>query len=333
MLERAVATGRAPALAALHRARRATSTTASSAFPSVTPVCAAAIATGARPGRAPHPVDELVPPRRGALRRVRLVASSATRALRRRPLAQRHGLQHEPRAPRRATRRRCSSARRRRRAHRRHDLPDLPRPPPPRAVGDDRAHAASPRRLSSATPVYGAARALLRRPLRLARHRLPLAARHARACATSTPAAWAPTWSSTTCSTSCCSRCPTTTPTRTSTGPTRQVALDRARPTAQLERIDARGRRAGRVPRGARGDRHVRPLADRGRATRSTSPTRFDDWRVLAPGRPGADRGRDRGLPGRALGDGLRARRRARRDELVPRVGGRALESSRASTS
>ncbi len=49
-------------------------------------------------------------------------------------------------------------------------------------------------------------------------HGLPLAARAARACATSTPAASARTWSSTTCSTSCCSRCPTTTRTRTRTG-------------------------------------------------------------------------------------------------------------------
>ena len=38
-----------------------------------------------------------------------------------------------------------------------------------------------------------------------------------RACATSTPAAWPSTWWRTTCSTSCCCRCPTTTRTRTST--------------------------------------------------------------------------------------------------------------------
>src|SRR4051812_37050356 len=46
MLDRAIRTGRAPALAAV--ARRGTVTEAAAAFPSVTPVCAASIATGAR---------------------------------------------------------------------------------------------------------------------------------------------------------------------------------------------------------------------------------------------------------------------------------------------
>ena len=70
MLERAVATGRAPTLAALiERGQHVDDCVA--AFPSVTPVCAASIATGTGPGRARDPVDELVPPRRGALRRVR----------------------------------------------------------------------------------------------------------------------------------------------------------------------------------------------------------------------------------------------------------------------
>jgi hypothetical protein len=45
MLERAIATGRAPAFAAV--AERGTTATATAAFPSVTPVCAASIATGA----------------------------------------------------------------------------------------------------------------------------------------------------------------------------------------------------------------------------------------------------------------------------------------------
>ena len=73
------------------------SATACPRFPSVTPVASAAIATGAAPG-APHPLDELVPPRGGALHRVRLVLPGHAR-VRRRPLALRHGLQHEHGAP------------------------------------------------------------------------------------------------------------------------------------------------------------------------------------------------------------------------------------------
>src|SRR3954465_2321914 len=53
MLDRAIRTGRAPALAAV--AERGTMTTAAAAFPSVTPVCAASIATGARNDRHPIP--------------------------------------------------------------------------------------------------------------------------------------------------------------------------------------------------------------------------------------------------------------------------------------
>ena len=64
--------GRAPALEAADRARRATSTTASRPSRRSRRCARRSIATGVGPGRAPHPVDELVPPRRGALRRVRL---------------------------------------------------------------------------------------------------------------------------------------------------------------------------------------------------------------------------------------------------------------------
>ncbi|HSD81764.1 MAG TPA: alkaline phosphatase family protein [Solirubrobacteraceae bacterium] len=49
MLDRAIRTGRAPALAAI--AERGTVTRAAASFPSVTPVCAASIATGARNDR------------------------------------------------------------------------------------------------------------------------------------------------------------------------------------------------------------------------------------------------------------------------------------------
>ena len=118
-----------------------------------------------------------------------------------RPLAHRHGLQHEPR-------RTCSRdaptvfehARRRRRAHRRHDLPDLPRPPPPRARPARRAltragqaaqfrHAGLRARASSSTPTCsprarrgcrsqlglpGAARPALRLRRRLPRRARPV---------------------------------------------------------------------------------------------------------------------------------------------------------------
>ena len=122
-----------------------------------------------------------------------------------------------------------------------------------------------------------------------------------RACATSTPAASARTWSSTTCSTSCCSRCPTTTRTRTRTGRSRRSPrwpqADR-----QIERLMHAAGGAGRVPRGARGDRLLGPLA--------------------VPGGGG-----DRPVPGvrrlrRAAGlDGARAaRRRARSRSARPRA-------------
>ena len=50
------------------------------------------------PGRPPHPVDELVLARRAPLRRVRLVVQRLA-ALRARPAAHRHDLQHERHAP------------------------------------------------------------------------------------------------------------------------------------------------------------------------------------------------------------------------------------------
>ena len=78
------------------------------AFPSVTPVCAASIATGTRAGRARDPGDELVASRRGALRRVRHELRRVAR-LRHPPVADGHDLQHEPRAPLARTSRRCSS--------------------------------------------------------------------------------------------------------------------------------------------------------------------------------------------------------------------------------
>ena len=190
------------------------------AFPSVTPVCAATITTGRRTRPPPHPEHELVPPRGGTLRRVRLELLGQP-PVRRAALAHRHGLQDERRAPlpRRADG--VRDPRRRRCAHRRNDLPDLPRPPSPR--GRQRDRAGSDRHLD-AVPAHHRrpARALLRRPLR--QHARPAAAASSgcRAFATSTRAASAPTWSRTTCSISCSSRCPTTTRTRTRTVPTRR---------------------------------------------------------------------------------------------------------------
>ena len=108
-------------------------------------------------------------------------------------------------------------------------------------------------------------------------------------------------------------------------GPGRPGALDRGgRPRARADH--ARGGRRRGVPRGARGDRHVGPLADRGRVGGSTSPT---CWRTCAcsaratrrPPRPSS-----RPVPSArsamvyALDDG-------RRDELVRRAADTLLEA------
>ncbi len=91
-------------------------------------------------------------------------------------------------------------------------------------------------------------------------------------------------------------------------GPDGQVTLDRrGGPRARADRA-RRGRRGG-VPRAALGDRHVGPLADHDRGRRQ--PRHRLRRRSRPPAlRPGADRGRARGLAGGPLGHGLRARRR-----------------------
>ena len=61
MLERAIAAGRAPAMA-LVRERGVYVDDCVAAFPSVTPVCAATITTGVGPDEHGIPIDELVPP-------------------------------------------------------------------------------------------------------------------------------------------------------------------------------------------------------------------------------------------------------------------------------
>ena len=90
-------------------------------------------------------------------------------------------------------------------------------------------------------------------------------------------------------------------------GPDGQVrSIARGRPGARADR--PRGRRGGGLPRGARRDRHVGPLADDRRGARQ--PRRCLRRRARARAvRPGADRGGAGGVAGRPLGDGLRARR------------------------
>ena len=173
-----------------------------------------------RPRPAPDPEHELVPPRGGALRRVRLELLRQP-PVRRAAVADRHRLPDERRAPVPRRRDRVRVARRRRRPDRRHHLPDLPRPPPARGRERD---GAGPDRHLDAVPAHDRrpAGAVLRRPLREPQDRLPRPAGDAGDPRPAHRAASAPTWSSTTCSTSCCSRCPTTTPGRTRTARTRR---------------------------------------------------------------------------------------------------------------
>ena len=213
MLERAIATGSAPAMKLLME-RGSLVDDCVAAFPSVTPVCAATIATGVGPDR--HEIPSMNWYHRDEGRYVEYGTSfsaSRTFGIKRSLTDTIYNMNGEHLSARR--RDGVRDARRRRRAHRRHDVPDVPRPP--RARGDERHRAHAARHDGVPQAGLRPARVLLRRPVRLAQDRLPLAARAARACATGTPAASARTWSSTTCSTSCCCRCPTTTRTRTAT--------------------------------------------------------------------------------------------------------------------
>ncbi len=239
MLERTIAAGTAPVLERLvQRGHYVPDCVA--AFPSVTPVCAASIVTG--PGQDEHLIPAMNWFHREEDRYVEY--GSSFRA------AQRFGIARQltdtvynmNRAHLSAeTLDRVRVPRRRRRAHGRHDLPDVPRAPPPRAPARHGAHARG--RGADAPPGDGPARAVLRRHLRLAAHRLPLGPRHAGRARPPLRAACPPTWSSTTCSTSCCSRCPTTTGTRTSAGPDGQLHSI-AQADLQLARVAERRRRA-----------------------------------------------------------------------------------------
>ena len=227
MLERAVASGRAPTLELLlERGQHVDDCVA--AFPSVTPVCAASIATGTGPDE--HEIPAMNWYHRGEGRYVEY--GTSFRASQAFGIKQsltdtiyNMNLEHLSRGRADGVR----AARRRRRAHRRHDVPDVPRPAPARGVGRHRADADRLAR-SSATPSTGRGSCSTRTCSPRGGRR---AARSSacRACATSTPAASASTSSSTTCSTSCSSRCPTTTRTRTRTGRSRR-STRWPRPTA-----------------------------------------------------------------------------------------------------
>ena len=126
MLERAIANGRAPALARIRRDGCYVDDCVA-AFPSVTPVCAATITTGVGPDG--HRIPSMNWYHREEGRYVEYGSSFSRVAPVRRPaVADRHRLPDERRAPLDRGRDRVRVARRRRRPHRRHHLPDLPRP-------------------------------------------------------------------------------------------------------------------------------------------------------------------------------------------------------------
>ena len=175
MLERAVAGGRAPMLKLLLEEGQHVDDCVA-AFPSVTPVCAASIATGTGPDE--HEIPGMNWYHRGEGRYVEYGTSFRGLAVvRAAPVAHRHDLQHEPRAPLARRGDGVRAARRRRRAHGRHDVPDVPRPPSPRGV---RRHGAHPHRLDRVPPRgVRPEGAVLRRHVRLAAHAVPVAARPA----------------------------------------------------------------------------------------------------------------------------------------------------------
>ena len=146
LLDRALAAGRAPTIAALIDAGSRTDRCVST-FPSLTPVCLSALVTGEHPVGLAHSRDDLVPPRRGPVRRVRLLVR---RDARRGDAAdgRRHPRQPEPAPPLAARDDRVRGARGRRARHRGRQpvrvprarpAPDHPaRRPPLRAHDGDR---------------------------------------------------------------------------------------------------------------------------------------------------------------------------------------------------
>ncbi len=106
MLERAVASGRAPTLQLLMERGHFVDECVA-AFPSRDARVRRLDRHRHRAGRARDPGDELVAPRRGSLRRVRHELRRVAR-VRHPPVAHGHDLQHEPRAPLTRRARRCS---------------------------------------------------------------------------------------------------------------------------------------------------------------------------------------------------------------------------------
>ena len=219
MLERAIATGRAPALARLTQEGVYVDDCVA-AFPSVTPVCAASITTGVGPDR--HLIPSMNWYHREEARYVEYGSSfSASRqfgVLRSlTDTVYRMNAEHLSHDVQTVFETLDDAER----AHRRDDLSHLSRPPSAR--GGQRDRAGPDRHLDAVSAHHRRpARAVLRRPLRLAQDRLPRSARDAGDPRPAHRLRGRLSWSRTTCATSCSSRCPTTTPTRTRTAPTRR---------------------------------------------------------------------------------------------------------------
>ena len=162
--------------------------------------------------------DELVPPGRAPLHRVRLLLRGDP-DLRPVPGDVRPRLQHEPRPPELGGADRVRAPRRRRGPHRHHPVPDLPRPAPaqaqPRGAGPQ-----GRRRRQLPARRLGSRRVLLRRSLRQPLDRLWAQPSPGPEPATSTRPASPRSWSTRAPTTSSSSAFPTTTSTRTATGPT-----------------------------------------------------------------------------------------------------------------
>ena len=253
-------------------------------------------------GRAPDPVDELVLARRGALRRVRLALRGVAQ-VRPQPPARRHDLQHELRAPVAGRADGVRDARRRRRAHRRHDVPHLPRAPRARGLARHRADAAS-RRSSSSAGRWARASCSTPTSSRAAR---PAAGRRWGCPGMRDQHA------------GCVGAylvehdlfdflllsLPDNDTHSHKNGPHAQVASIAAA-DAELERVMDAGGGAERVPRRARGDRRRRPLARARSSADRPHRRRSRTGACCRPSGASARHGRDRALPGAALGDGLR---------------------------
>ena len=304
-LAQAIEEDKAPTLARLMRDGHY-SPDCVSTFPSVTPVAASAIATGLGPDR--HLVPSMNWYHRGEERYVEYGTSfSASRA---------HGmfrslqdtvynmnLAHLSQEERTV----FEQPGRRRPAHRLHHLPDLPRPPPPRAVARLARTCAWPRRRSSGT--RSGARASCSTPT-CSTPATP-AARRRWACpasATATPRAWARSWWPTTRSTSCCSACPTTTRTRTGRARRRSPTSIAGADAALARLMDAAG-----GPDEFLAEHAVIVMSDHSHDLVEAATNLSDvlsGWRVLEPVDLDPEARRAGGVPGLALGPDLRAGRR-----------------------